>query len=66
MKVNALAILRIDRLIYNKGLDLRGAIALRRGNRNFFGMLRMLLLTSVGQGFGAQLLNPAAVAAETS
>lgn len=29
-------------------------------------MVRMLVLTSVGQGFGVQLLNPAVVAAKMS
>lgn len=62
-ELNALAILGIDRLIYNKGLDLRGVITLRCNNT--LEMARTFLLTSVGQDFGAQVLNPAVVAAKS-
>ena len=37
VELNSLAILGVDRLIYNKGLDLRGVIALRGSNIKFFG-----------------------------
>lgn len=66
VKPNALAILGIDRLIYNKGLDPRGVISLACSKINLFGFVRMLVQTSVGQGFGMQLLNPAVAADEMS
>lgn len=62
-ELSALAVLGIDRLIYNKGLDLRGVITL--GCNNTLEMARTFILTSVGQDFGAQVLNPAAVAAKS-
>lgn len=57
MKPEALAILGIDRLIYNKGLDPRGVISLGCSKINLFGFARMSVQTCVGQGFGLQPLS---------
>lgn len=65
MKLDALAILGIDRPICNKGLDLRGVIALSCSGINLCGWSGCWC-PSVGQGFGVQLLNPAVVADEMS